>query len=161
VNLYLPLLLPSTAGPAARFATVDRLVAGEECSDRAGRRRERILSVVGSGGLDKRLHGRKRGRLSSDTDDEIGMALSAAGMPVPKPCSSRRPRRCLHSSPRCRRLWTKSGQAQNSVPPSTILVRKGVVGHVANRLQAALYREVVYLIKEGVVDVTDADTAVC
>jgi len=33
--------------------------------------------------------------------------------------------------------------------------------HVANRLQAALYREVVYLIEQGVLDVADADTAVC
>lgn len=36
-----------------------------------------------------------------------------------------------------------------------------VVGHVANRLQAAIYREVVNLINLGVVDVADADTAVC
>src|SRR5260221_5989317 len=35
------------------------------------------------------------------------------------------------------------------------------VGHVANRLQAALYREVVHLIEQGVLDVADADTAVC
>ena len=63
---------------------------------------------------------RKRGRLSSDTDDGLGMALSATGAPALKPCSSRRPHRCLHSSPRCRLRWTKSGQAQNSVPPSTI-----------------------------------------
>ena len=42
-----------------------------------------------------------------------------------------------------------------------IRVRKEVVGHVANRLQAAIYREVVNLIEKGVLDVTDADTAVC
>ena len=42
-----------------------------------------------------------------------------------------------------------------------IHVRKEVVGHVANRLQAALYREVAYLIEQGVVDVADADAAVC
>ena len=36
-----------------------------------------------------------------------------------------------------------------------------MVGHVANRLQAALYREVVNLIQQGVVDVAGADTAVC
>jgi len=43
----------------------------------------------------------------------------------------------------------------------TIRLRKEVPGHVANRLQAALWREIVYLISEGVVDVADADTAVC
>ncbi|MGB7729900.1 MAG: 3-hydroxyacyl-CoA dehydrogenase NAD-binding domain-containing protein [Candidatus Acidiferrum sp.] len=48
-----------------------------------------------------------------------------------------------------------------SIGKKPIQVRKEVVGHVANRLQAALYREVVYLIEQGVLDVTDADAAVC
>src|SRR6266852_1032251 len=48
-----------------------------------------------------------------------------------------------------------------SIGKKPIQLRKAVVGHVANRLQAALYREVVYLIEQGVVDVADADTAVC
>jgi 3-hydroxyacyl-CoA dehydrogenase len=43
----------------------------------------------------------------------------------------------------------------------TVRLHKEVPGHVANRLQAALYREIVYLISEGVVSVADADTAVC
>ncbi|MBU7440220.1 3-hydroxyacyl-CoA dehydrogenase NAD-binding domain-containing protein [Paraburkholderia fungorum] len=43
----------------------------------------------------------------------------------------------------------------------TIRLNKEVPGHVANRLQAALWREVVYLVSEGVVNVADADTAVC
>ena len=47
-----------------------------------------------------------------------------------------------------------------SIGKKPIHVRKEVVGHVANRLQAALYREVVYLIEQGVVDVNDADAAV-
>jgi 3-hydroxyacyl-CoA dehydrogenase len=42
----------------------------------------------------------------------------------------------------------------------TIRLHKEVPGHVANRLQAALYREVVHLISEGVVSVGDADAAV-
>src|ERR1700757_2032838 len=48
-----------------------------------------------------------------------------------------------------------------SIGKKPIHVRKEVVGHVANRLQAALYREVVYLIEQGVLDVTDSDAAVC
>jgi 3-hydroxyacyl-CoA dehydrogenase len=40
-------------------------------------------------------------------------------------------------------------------------VRKEVRGHVANRLQAALYREVAYLIEQDVVSVADVDAAVC
>jgi 3-hydroxyacyl-CoA dehydrogenase len=43
----------------------------------------------------------------------------------------------------------------------TIRLHKEVPGHVANRLQAALWREIVHLISDGVVDVADADTAVC
>jgi 3-hydroxyacyl-CoA dehydrogenase len=49
----------------------------------------------------------------------------------------------------------------SSIGKKPIHLRKEVVGHVANRLQAALYREVVHLIEQGVLDVTDADTAVC
>jgi 3-hydroxyacyl-CoA dehydrogenase len=47
-----------------------------------------------------------------------------------------------------------------SIGKRPIHVRKEVVGHVANRLQAALYREIVYLIDQGVLSVTDADAAV-
>jgi 3-hydroxyacyl-CoA dehydrogenase len=42
----------------------------------------------------------------------------------------------------------------------TIRLRKEVPGHVANRLSAALFREVIYLVSEGVVSVTDVDAAV-
>jgi 3-hydroxyacyl-CoA dehydrogenase len=42
----------------------------------------------------------------------------------------------------------------------TVRLHKEVPGHVANRLQAALFREVAHLIGEGVVSVADADVAV-
>ena len=48
-----------------------------------------------------------------------------------------------------------------SIGKKAIHVRKEMVGHVANRIQGALYREVVYLIEQGVLDVPDADAAVC
>jgi carnitine 3-dehydrogenase len=41
-----------------------------------------------------------------------------------------------------------------------IHLKKELPGHVANRIQSALYREVVYLIDQGVLDVADADDAV-
>jgi 3-hydroxyacyl-CoA dehydrogenase len=47
-----------------------------------------------------------------------------------------------------------------SIGKRPIHVRKEVIGHVANRLQAALYREVVYLIEQDVLSVSDADAAV-
>lgn len=43
----------------------------------------------------------------------------------------------------------------------TIRLHKEIPGHVANRLQAALWREAVHLVAEGVVSVADVDTAVC
>jgi 3-hydroxyacyl-CoA dehydrogenase len=43
----------------------------------------------------------------------------------------------------------------------TVRLRKEVPGHVANRLQAALAREVYYLVVEEVVSVTDVDRALC
>jgi 3-hydroxybutyryl-CoA dehydrogenase len=42
----------------------------------------------------------------------------------------------------------------------TIEVRREVPGHVANRLQAALWREAIHLVNEGVATVQDVDTAV-
>ena len=47
-----------------------------------------------------------------------------------------------------------------SVGKVTIEVRREVPGHVANRLQAALWREAIHLVQEGVASVEDVDTAV-
>lgn len=41
-----------------------------------------------------------------------------------------------------------------------IHIRREVKGHVANRLQAALWREAVHLVAEGVASVEDIDTAI-
>ena len=48
-----------------------------------------------------------------------------------------------------------------SIGKKPIHVRKEVLGHVANRLQAALYRELAHLIDQDVLDVAAADAAVC
>jgi 3-hydroxyacyl-CoA dehydrogenase len=42
-----------------------------------------------------------------------------------------------------------------------VRVNKEVPGHVANRLQAALGREVYHLVAEGIVSAADVDTALC
>lgn len=47
-----------------------------------------------------------------------------------------------------------------SIGRKPIHIRKEIVGHVANRLQAALYRELAYLIDQDVIDVAAADAAV-
>jgi len=41
-----------------------------------------------------------------------------------------------------------------------IRLRRALPGHAANRLQAALYKEVLYLVQQGVLNIADADTAV-
>ena len=41
-----------------------------------------------------------------------------------------------------------------------ILLHKELPGHVGNRLHTALYREVMYLIQQGVLTVADADDVV-
>src|SRR5229473_6613864 len=47
-----------------------------------------------------------------------------------------------------------------SIGKKPIHLNKELPGHVGNRLQAALYREVAYLISQGVLSVADADDAV-
>ena len=47
-----------------------------------------------------------------------------------------------------------------SIGKKAIQLNKEMPGHVANRLQSALYREVLYLIEQGVLSVEDADDAV-
>ncbi len=47
-----------------------------------------------------------------------------------------------------------------SIGKKPIHLKKELPGHVANRLQAALYREMLYLIEQGVLSVEDTDVAV-
>jgi carnitine 3-dehydrogenase len=47
-----------------------------------------------------------------------------------------------------------------SIGKKPIHLRKEFPGHAANRLQAALYREVLYLIEQGVLSAEDSDAAV-
>jgi len=47
-----------------------------------------------------------------------------------------------------------------SIGSKPIRLYKALPGHAGNRLQAALYKEVLYLVQEGVLSVADADIAV-
>ncbi|MGA3239719.1 MAG: 3-hydroxyacyl-CoA dehydrogenase NAD-binding domain-containing protein [Bryobacteraceae bacterium] len=47
-----------------------------------------------------------------------------------------------------------------SIGKKAIRLYKALPGHVANRFQAALYKEVLYLVEQGVLSVEDADTAI-
>ncbi len=48
-----------------------------------------------------------------------------------------------------------------SIGKKAIRLHKALPGHVANRFQAALYKEVLYLVQQGVLSVEDADIAIC
>lgn len=54
---------------------------------------------------------------------------------------------------------TKAQAFYRSIGKVTIRVRREVPGHVANRLQAAVWREAIHMISTGVATVEDVDTA--
>jgi 3-hydroxyacyl-CoA dehydrogenase len=47
-----------------------------------------------------------------------------------------------------------------SIGKKPIHIRREIKGHIANRLQAALWREAFYLVEQGIASVEDLDTAV-
>jgi carnitine 3-dehydrogenase len=49
----------------------------------------------------------------------------------------------------------------SSIGKKAVRLYKALPGHVANRFQAALYKEVLYLVQDGVLSVEDADIAIC
>jgi 3-hydroxyacyl-CoA dehydrogenase len=53
----------------------------------------------------------------------------------------------------------RAAEFYTSIGQRTVRLNKEMPGHVANRLQAALMREVYYLVAEGVVSAADVDTA--
>src|SRR5258708_1226034 len=53
----------------------------------------------------------------------------------------------------------REAEFYTSIGQRTVRLNKELAGHVANRLQAALGREVYYLVSEGVVSAADVDTA--
>jgi 3-hydroxyacyl-CoA dehydrogenase len=55
----------------------------------------------------------------------------------------------------------RAAEFYTSIGQQTVRLNKEMPGHVANRLQGALAREVYYLVSEGVVSAADVDTALC
>src|SRR5215468_1692445 len=55
----------------------------------------------------------------------------------------------------------QAAEFYTSIGQRTVRLNKEMPGHVANRLQAALAREVYYLVAEGIVSAADVDTALC
>ncbi len=55
--------------------------------------------------------------------------------------------------PRARALYESCGKV-------TITLKRDIMGHVANRLQAAIWREAIHLVETGIVSVKDVNAAV-
>jgi 3-hydroxyacyl-CoA dehydrogenase len=55
----------------------------------------------------------------------------------------------------------RAAEFYTSIGQRTVRLNKEMPGHVANRLQAAVAREVYYLVAEGVVSAADVDAALC
>jgi 3-hydroxyacyl-CoA dehydrogenase len=55
----------------------------------------------------------------------------------------------------------RAAEFYTSIGQRTVRLNKEMPGHIANRLQAALAREVYYLVADGVVSAADVDTALC
>ena len=110
---------------------------------------------------------------------DVILASSSSGLKIsPIQGSCRHPERCVighpfnppHLIPLVEVVGGESTSSEvveqamafyNGLGKHAIHVHKEVPGHVANRLQAALWREVVHLVEDGVVSVDDVDAAVC
>jgi len=123
-----------------------------------------------------------KAKLFADMDDAAPpdsiLASSSSGLTMDVISSScKRPERCVighpFNPPHIIPLVEVVGGAKTSektieiamafyasIGKKPIRLFKALPGHVANRLQAALYKEVLYLIQQGVLSVEDADAAV-
>jgi 3-hydroxyacyl-CoA dehydrogenase len=118
------------------------------------------------------------GQLDALLPPEVIIASSSSGLPMSQiqPGAAAHPERCViahpFNPPHLIPLVELVGGAQTSeetirradefftsIGRKTVRVHKEMPGHVANRLQSALAREVYYLVAEGVVSAADVDTA--
>jgi len=117
--------------------------------------------------------------LDAATPEDSIIASSSSGIPMSTIQSKcKRPERCVighpFNPPHIVPLVEVVGGTKTSadaikqamafyaaIGKKPILLHKELRGHVANRLQAALYKEILYLIQFGALDVADADAAVC
>jgi len=118
------------------------------------------------------------GQLDELLPPDVIIASSSSGIPMSQiqPGAAKHPERCVighpFNPPHLIPLVELVGGAQTSeeairradafytsIGRKTVRVRKELPGHVANRLQSAVIREVYYLVAEGVVSAADVDTA--
>jgi carnitine 3-dehydrogenase len=117
-------------------------------------------------------------RLDAALDPSVVIASSSSGLPMSRiQVDCRHPERCVighpfnppHLVPLVEVVggdktapWAieRALSFYAAIDKSPIHIRREVRGHVANRLQAALWREAVHLVAEGVASVADIDTAI-
>jgi carnitine 3-dehydrogenase len=118
------------------------------------------------------------GQLDELLPPEVIIASSSSGIPMSQiqPGARAHPERCVIGHPfnpphliplveivggakTSAETIQRADEFYTSIGRKTVRVNKEMQGHVANRLQAALAREVYYLVAEGVVSAADVDTA--
>ncbi len=118
------------------------------------------------------------GQIDDLLPSEVIIASSSSGMPmseIQKGASSF-PERCIIGHPfnpphliplvelvggklTSQETIERADAFYTALGKKTVRIHKELHGHVANRLQAALAREVYYLVSEGVISAADVDTA--
>jgi 3-hydroxyacyl-CoA dehydrogenase len=120
------------------------------------------------------------GQMDAALAPDAIIASSSSGIPMSQiqPGASTHPERCLIGHPfnpphlvplveivggdqTSEATIRRADAFYRSIGRRTVRVNKEMPGHVANRLQAALGREIYYLVAEGVVSAADVDTALC
>jgi 3-hydroxyacyl-CoA dehydrogenase len=118
------------------------------------------------------------GQLDELLSPEVIIASSSSGIPMSQiqPGARAHPERCVIGHPfnpphliplveivggakTSAETIRRADEFYTSIGRKTVRVNKEMQGHIANRLQAALAREVYYLVAEGVVSAADVDTA--
>jgi 3-hydroxyacyl-CoA dehydrogenase len=118
------------------------------------------------------------GQLDELLPPDVIIASSSSGLPMSQIQSGARlhPERCVIAHPfnpphliplveivggakTSEETIRRAREFYDSIGRRTVRINKEMPGHVANRLQGALAREVYYLVSEGVVSAADVDTA--
>src|SRR5215469_13507042 len=118
------------------------------------------------------------GQLDELLPPDVVIASSSSGIPMSQiqPGAGAHPERCVIGHPfnpphliplveivggakTSAETIKRADEFYTSIGRKTVRINKEMPGHIANRLQAALAREVYYLVAEGVVSAADVDTA--
>lgn len=118
------------------------------------------------------------GRIDALLPAEVIIASSSSGLPMSEiqKGAKKHPERCVIGHPfnpphliplveivggklTSQDTIERADRFYSGLGKKTVRIHKELHGHVANRLQAALAREVYYLVSEGVISAADVDTA--